>query len=256
MSTTGGVSRERGYTALIVLLLIAIGFAALDFFLLNQKNGEDRQAIALTTQIQVLSQQTAKFALEVGRRQPRLLQGARIDPQRDRLRRAAVGQGRPQERHAALRGQQRHACRPCRECAGRVLEAARRRHRQDPFQQGGGARLRAAREHSCAADAPAQLEHGAGGQHPAAAQRQCGTDAGHIAPDAVRRPHHPPGAGSAAGRRQCPVGGRRPVPRCAVVRQRAERPDRGQPRQRRATDQRRQRTQDSHRHGGRLGRTG
>ncbi len=64
MSTTGGVSRERGYTVLIVLLLIAIGFAALDFFLLNQKNGEDRQAIALTTQIQVLSQQTAKFALE------------------------------------------------------------------------------------------------------------------------------------------------------------------------------------------------
>jgi twitching motility protein PilJ len=64
MSTTGGVSRERGYTVLIVLLLVAIGFAALDFFLLNQKNGEDRQAIALTTQIQVLSQQTAKFALE------------------------------------------------------------------------------------------------------------------------------------------------------------------------------------------------
>src|SRR3546814_15762791 len=64
MSTTGGVSRERGYTALIVLLLIAIGFAALDFFLLNQQNGEDRQAIALTTQIQVLSQQTAKCALE------------------------------------------------------------------------------------------------------------------------------------------------------------------------------------------------
>ncbi|MEO9078254.1 MAG: methyl-accepting chemotaxis protein [Rhodanobacter sp.] len=64
MSTTGGVSRERGYTALIVLLLVAIGFAALDFFMLNQKNGEDRQAIALTTQIQVLSQQTAKFALE------------------------------------------------------------------------------------------------------------------------------------------------------------------------------------------------
>ncbi len=64
MSTTGGVSKERGYTALIVLLLVAIGFAALDFFLLTQKNGEDRQAIALTTQIQVLSQQTAKFALE------------------------------------------------------------------------------------------------------------------------------------------------------------------------------------------------
>ncbi|PWK84741.1 methyl-accepting chemotaxis protein [Fulvimonas soli] len=64
MSTTGGVGKERGYTGLIVLLLLAIGFAGLDFFLLFQKNGEDRQAIALTTQIQVLSQQTAKYALE------------------------------------------------------------------------------------------------------------------------------------------------------------------------------------------------
>ncbi|MGP1665159.1 MAG: type IV pili methyl-accepting chemotaxis transducer N-terminal domain-containing protein, partial [Rhodanobacter sp.] len=64
MSTTGGVSKEQGHTLLIVLLLAAIGFAAVDFFLLNQKNSEDRQAIALTTQIQVLSQQTAKFALE------------------------------------------------------------------------------------------------------------------------------------------------------------------------------------------------
>ncbi|HET7358989.1 MAG TPA: methyl-accepting chemotaxis protein [Rhodanobacteraceae bacterium] len=65
MSTTSGsIGRERGYTGLIVLLLLAIGFAAADFFLLNQKNGEDRQAVALTTQIQVLSQQTAKYALE------------------------------------------------------------------------------------------------------------------------------------------------------------------------------------------------
>ncbi|TBR40188.1 MULTISPECIES: methyl-accepting chemotaxis protein [Dyella] len=64
MSTTGGVGKERGYTSLIVLLVIAIGFAALDFFMLNSKNSEDRQAIALTTQIQVLSQQTAKYALE------------------------------------------------------------------------------------------------------------------------------------------------------------------------------------------------
>ena len=64
MSTTGGIGKERGYTGLIVLLLIAIGFAALDFFLLTQKNNEDRQAVALTTQIQVLSQQTAKYALE------------------------------------------------------------------------------------------------------------------------------------------------------------------------------------------------
>jgi twitching motility protein PilJ len=44
--------------------VVSIGFAALDFGLLNQKNSEDRQAIALTTQIQVLSQQTAKSALE------------------------------------------------------------------------------------------------------------------------------------------------------------------------------------------------
>lgn len=64
MSTTGGVGKERGNTTLIVLLLVAIAFAALDFWQLNVKNGEDRQAVALTTQIQVLSQQTAKFALE------------------------------------------------------------------------------------------------------------------------------------------------------------------------------------------------
>jgi twitching motility protein PilJ len=63
-STTGGVGKERGYTFLIVLLVAAIGFAALDFYFLNVKNGEDRQAIALTTQIQVLSQQTAKYAIE------------------------------------------------------------------------------------------------------------------------------------------------------------------------------------------------
>jgi twitching motility protein PilJ len=64
MSTTGGVGKERGYTILIILLVVSIGFAAVDFVLLNLKNGEDRQAIALTTQIQVLSQQTAKYALE------------------------------------------------------------------------------------------------------------------------------------------------------------------------------------------------
>ena len=64
MSTTGGIGKERGYTGLIVLLLISIGLAALDFVFLNQKNAEDRQAVALTTQIQVLSQQTAKYAIE------------------------------------------------------------------------------------------------------------------------------------------------------------------------------------------------
>jgi twitching motility protein PilJ len=46
------------------LLVAFIGFAAVDFVLLNFKNSEDRQAISLTTQIQVLSQQTAKYALE------------------------------------------------------------------------------------------------------------------------------------------------------------------------------------------------
>ncbi|BBD80100.1 type IV pilus biogenesis protein PilJ [Aerosticca soli] len=64
MKAAGGVGKERGYTGLIVLLLLAIAFAAVDFFMLFQKNGEDRQAIGLTTQIQVLSQQTAKYALE------------------------------------------------------------------------------------------------------------------------------------------------------------------------------------------------
>ncbi len=65
MSTTaGGVGKEGGYTWLVVLLLVFIGVAAGDFFMLNQKNGEDRQAVQLTTQVQVLSQQTAKFALE------------------------------------------------------------------------------------------------------------------------------------------------------------------------------------------------
>ncbi len=63
-TTTGGVGKERGYTIVIVALVLSIGLAALDFFWLNQKNGEDRAAIALTTQIQVLSQQTAKYALE------------------------------------------------------------------------------------------------------------------------------------------------------------------------------------------------
>ncbi|MEW5834153.1 MAG: methyl-accepting chemotaxis protein [Pseudomonadota bacterium] len=64
MSTTGGIGKERGYTGLIVLLLISIGLAAVDFVLLNQKNAEDREAVGLTTQIQVLSQQTAKYAIE------------------------------------------------------------------------------------------------------------------------------------------------------------------------------------------------
>ena len=65
MSTTGGVGRERNYSGIIIgALLIMIGFAVLDFVLLTIKGGEDRVASTLTTQIQVLSQQTAKYALE------------------------------------------------------------------------------------------------------------------------------------------------------------------------------------------------
>ena len=64
MSTTGGVGRERSYAVLVVLLVVSIVFAVVDFGLLTVKNTEDRQAIALTTQIQVLSQQTANYALE------------------------------------------------------------------------------------------------------------------------------------------------------------------------------------------------
>ncbi|MBB6184074.1 twitching motility protein PilJ [Oleiagrimonas soli] len=49
---------------MIILLALMIIIAAGNFYLLNRKNSEERQAVALTTQIQVLSQQTAKYALE------------------------------------------------------------------------------------------------------------------------------------------------------------------------------------------------
>jgi twitching motility protein PilJ len=64
MSTTGGVGKERGYTGLFIALVIAFGFTGVDFYMLTVKGGEDNQAVKLTTQIQVLSQQTAKLALE------------------------------------------------------------------------------------------------------------------------------------------------------------------------------------------------
>ncbi|MDA3913515.1 methyl-accepting chemotaxis protein [Oleiagrimonas sp.] len=63
-TTTGGSGKERSYIGLIILLAVMIVIAATDFFLLNRKNDQERRAVALTTQIQVLSQQTAKFALE------------------------------------------------------------------------------------------------------------------------------------------------------------------------------------------------
>ncbi|WP_114239032.1 methyl-accepting chemotaxis protein [Dyella sp. C9] len=64
MSTTGGVGKERGYTGLIIALVIAFGFTGVDFAMLTVRGGEDSKAVAQTTQIQVLSQQTAKYALE------------------------------------------------------------------------------------------------------------------------------------------------------------------------------------------------
>ncbi|HEU0277428.1 MAG TPA: methyl-accepting chemotaxis protein [Rhodanobacteraceae bacterium] len=51
-------------TWLIVLLLLAIVLAGVDFFLLNRHDGQDRAAAQLTTQIQVNSQQVANFALQ------------------------------------------------------------------------------------------------------------------------------------------------------------------------------------------------
>ncbi len=67
MSTTSGAVKERASgtnTWLIILLLLALAVAAVDFFLLNKKNNDDRKAVALTTQIQVLSQSIAKYASE------------------------------------------------------------------------------------------------------------------------------------------------------------------------------------------------
>ncbi len=67
MSTTTGVGKERSGSAntlLVVLLFLAIFGAIGDFVWLNIKNGQDRQAIAITTQIQVLSQKMAKYATE------------------------------------------------------------------------------------------------------------------------------------------------------------------------------------------------
>jgi twitching motility protein PilJ len=70
MSTTGGNRAERSYIVPVIALVAFIILAGVDFFVLNSKNGEDRQATALTTQIQVLSQQTAKYALEASSGNP------------------------------------------------------------------------------------------------------------------------------------------------------------------------------------------
>ena len=67
MSTTSGAlsGTERSgsfNTLLIVLLVLAIAFAAADFGFLTIKNGHDRQASSLTTQVQVLSQELTTYA--------------------------------------------------------------------------------------------------------------------------------------------------------------------------------------------------
>ena len=67
MSTTSGAisgSERSGSlnTLLIVLLVLAIAFAAADFIYLTIKNSEDRQASSLTTQVQVLSQELTTYA--------------------------------------------------------------------------------------------------------------------------------------------------------------------------------------------------
>jgi twitching motility protein PilJ len=70
--------------------------------LLNLKNGEDRQAIALTTQIQVLSQQTAKSALEAAVAMPTPSMSS-SQSQLHRFGGAASGQGRYAYGYAGLR---------------------------------------------------------------------------------------------------------------------------------------------------------
>ncbi len=142
MSTTGGVGRERGYTILIVLLVVSIGFAAVDFVLLNLKNGEDRQAIALTTQIQVLSQQTAKYALEASGGNPDSF--AELENARDTIdsavQRLVAGDTKTGMKAYADKGATQHG--PLRQQAGRRVEIARWRHRQDPLQQGSRCSIR------------------------------------------------------------------------------------------------------------------
>ncbi|MGA8277766.1 MAG: methyl-accepting chemotaxis protein [Rhodanobacteraceae bacterium] len=69
MSTTsgalGGTERSGGTnTVLLILLGLLFVFAIIDFVWLYQKNQQDRKAVAYTTQIQVVSQELAKYAAE------------------------------------------------------------------------------------------------------------------------------------------------------------------------------------------------
>ncbi len=67
MSTTGALGRERSggaNTLLFVLLGFLFVFAIVDFVYLYLKGDQDRQAVAYTTKIQVMSQQLAQYASE------------------------------------------------------------------------------------------------------------------------------------------------------------------------------------------------
>lgn len=67
MSTTaGGVRREGSNLTpiLVILLIIALGTIFANFWFANARNNEDRAAIAAATDIQVKSQQLAKYSAE------------------------------------------------------------------------------------------------------------------------------------------------------------------------------------------------
>ncbi len=68
MSTPAGGLQQRESQTLVIVLLTLLGFALLilvvNFFLANKRNNEDRGAIAAAAEIQVRSQQIAKFAAE------------------------------------------------------------------------------------------------------------------------------------------------------------------------------------------------
>jgi twitching motility protein PilJ len=74
MSNPSGGSQQRESQALITILVVVLILSLLalflNFFFANQRNNEDRGAIAATTEIQVRSQQIAKFAAEAANGNP------------------------------------------------------------------------------------------------------------------------------------------------------------------------------------------
>jgi twitching motility protein PilJ len=68
MSTPAGGMQQREsqtlITILVVILAVSLLFLFVNFFLANRRNNEDRGALAAVTDIQVRSQQIAKFAAE------------------------------------------------------------------------------------------------------------------------------------------------------------------------------------------------